>query len=137
MSFSHGNLLKHIRQATFLKTGMAALLVLLVVLRALIPAGYMPDMQALEKGKLAITICTGDGMKDVLVDGPSGPPPAHEKGKNFFCPFMILSALLYVAALLQLFLYGLRPPQRFHTQRLCPVPVLPVFPAARPRAPPR
>ena len=37
----------------------------LLLLRAVIPAGYMPDLGALRDGRLEITLCTADGLRTV------------------------------------------------------------------------
>lgn len=43
---------------TLSKPGAVWLLALVLTLRALVPIGYMPDLDALRNGQLAITICS-------------------------------------------------------------------------------
>jgi len=57
--------------------------------RAFIPTGYMPDMQALEKGVFKITICTMDGTQSIFADKDGQPLEPHQQKKqsDSFCPF--------------------------------------------------
>lgn len=52
------------------RIGFAALVILAVLLRALIPAGFMPENAA---GKMAITICHGADLQTIYVDAPAKP----------------------------------------------------------------
>jgi hypothetical protein len=72
---------------------VARLIVALFLLRALIPAGFMPDLKALGDGRLEITLCTVEGLKTVTVD-ESGQPltdhsPSNSKktSSSDLCPF--------------------------------------------------
>lgn len=64
----------------------------LFLLHALVPVGFMPDVDALQIGKLEIVICTGTGFKTLTVDengnplpnGGSAPVGQVDKAK---CPF--------------------------------------------------
>lgn len=47
---------------------IAHLALFLFALRALIPVGFMPDLQALASGSVEIVICTPDGLQSVRVD---------------------------------------------------------------------
>jgi hypothetical protein len=67
----------------------AALLLCAYLFKALIPTGYMPDMQALQKGLFQITICTAYGAQHITVDetGQPASPVPHENAKSDFCPY--------------------------------------------------
>lgn len=55
------------------------LLVVMVALRALIPAGFMPDFAAAQGGTFQLVLCTQAGLKIVTVDAkgePTDPAPA-------------------------------------------------------------
>lgn len=49
-----------------LRAGIAQILLLAFVLRALIPVGYMPDFKALSKGGFQIVICTANGSDPIF-----------------------------------------------------------------------
>lgn len=62
------------------RTAFLLLVILAVLTRAFIPAGFMPEAQG---GKIAITICHGADLQTIFVDAPVQPTkPA--KGD---CPF--------------------------------------------------
>lgn len=61
---------------------MAFVLSMLAV-RALIPAGFMPQAEALRQGRFVMTICLGaGGMKTVLVDADGVPVEEGASGIN-------------------------------------------------------
>jgi hypothetical protein len=87
----------------------------LFALRALVPAGYMPDLGALDAGHLEIVLCSAHG------DAPS--PPQHMPRDD--CPFGMVLVKGFVAPVLPVLLLpaaaidvafldnkpaGLRPP---------------------------
>ncbi|WP_339856656.1 DUF2946 family protein [uncultured Nisaea sp.] len=70
----------------------ARLTLLLFILRAVIPVGYMPDLQALADGGVEIVICTPSGIETIRVgpDGrPIGPSDKKDNGQSATpeCPF--------------------------------------------------
>ena len=72
---------------------------LTLVIKSLIPAGYMPDMASLQNGSFKIMICTAYGAKEILLDDKYRLPGQenHKKdgGKTHeVCPF---SAFSYAA----------------------------------------
>lgn len=69
-------------------SGILALLLLIFAIRAMVPAGFMPDM-AQGSGHL-ITICSGVEMKEIMVDENGQPAPKHEAP----CPYSFLSAAI-------------------------------------------
>lgn len=76
------------RRATFLMEGVAMLVMLMVLVKGLVPVGYMPDMAALQKGVVKMTICTAFGFEELLVDGADKSSPAKSKhGASDICPF--------------------------------------------------
>lgn len=77
--------------------GALYLLLLALVVRGLIPVGYMPDTGALRDGRILITLCitSGNGtstipemLADLLADGTSHPEDVLA-GND--CPFSLLS----------------------------------------------
>jgi hypothetical protein len=76
---------------------VAGLLLCAFLLRAMIPAGAMPDPKALEEGVFQVTICTGSGPAELLV-GPDGQPvDSHPPGKGDVCPYSIGSVAAFPA----------------------------------------
>ena len=67
-----------------------------LLLRALVPAGYMPDTRALDAGRFEVTFCTAAGAPaalsaalSTLKDGK----PAHDAQTGAQCPFGLLAHL--------------------------------------------
>lgn len=56
---------------------IARLLLAAFVVRALIPAGYMPDFSAAADGVLKIVICSASGEKSMTLDGGQTRAPSH------------------------------------------------------------
>ena len=69
---------------------MLLFLLLAVVLRAVIPAGYMPDMSG--KAFFQMTICTLNGPETITVDQDMQPIDAHDTqaDKQNGCDFALL-----------------------------------------------
>jgi len=67
---------------------LACLALCLMALRALIPAGYMPDARALEQGRLELAFCSVNGPATISLDvhGDSSPDP-HSAPSAADCPF--------------------------------------------------
>lgn len=90
MPYTGGNIIGGLRNAQILRKGIAALLVFFVLLKGLIPVGYMPDMKALQDGVVKITICTAYGSQQIVVDEQGKAPDSkqqHHNAKSDFCPF--------------------------------------------------
>lgn len=74
------------------------LLVTVFFIRALVPAGFMPDVS----GRHLLTICSGTGTATILVDQNNQPlseSTSHhpdQAGLVDFCPFSLLSASLLI-----------------------------------------
>ena len=70
----------------------------MMALRALIPAGFMPDLAAAHGGSFQLVMCTPDGLKAVTVDAngePGGPAPTPTPSHElcaFAAPVMGLEA---------------------------------------------
>jgi len=47
--------------------------------RALIPIGYMPDVQVGAKGILKVVICTSAGAKSIAIDAQGKPAPSDKQ----------------------------------------------------------
>lgn len=80
------SILEHLRRSTFLMEAMAMLVMLMVLVKGFIPAGYMPDMGALQNGIIKITICTASGFEQKVIDEQGTPASKHQAGADF-CPF--------------------------------------------------
>lgn len=80
------------------------LLLLALLLRGMIPGGYMPNMNP-DNGKGWLVICTSAGSASIQVDGDGGDdnPPA-DTGHQGLCPFMAMTLLGPVLLLLALLL---------------------------------
>jgi hypothetical protein len=80
----------------------AHLIILALLLKAAVPAGFMPDMQALAAGVVKITICANGGSQDIYLDhdnkkvDPKHTPQNHHQ--KDFCAFSSLSGKNFVAA---------------------------------------
>ena len=70
-------------------SGILVLLLLVFAIRAMVPAGFMPDLSQ-NSGHL-ITICSGVEMKQVMV-GEDGQPVQEHVQKT--CPYSFLSATM-------------------------------------------
>ena len=87
---------------------IAGVLCFVLLFKMLVPAGFMPDMNALQHGVYKITICSADGAKNIWVDkdqqsGDGKAAPAHKTGKmgGAFCPFAGVNAsIIPVVALI-------------------------------------
>jgi hypothetical protein len=55
--------------------------------RALIPAGFMPDLPRLAHGEFAITICHDGGLSEITIDRNGQPAQKKSTRKDGFCPF--------------------------------------------------
>ena len=60
-----------------LRGWIVRLLLAAVLLRALIPVGYMPDFGAAAKGVFKVVICSANGFKSVVVDKDGHKIPDH------------------------------------------------------------
>lgn len=64
------------------------LLVVAFAFRAIIPAGFMPDLVALGQERIEIVICTGTGPQIIEVDGNGQPvEPTSPGGVSVECLF--------------------------------------------------
>ena len=78
---------------------MARLTLFLFALRALVAAGYMPDLGALGHGQVQIVICAGDGTRSLLVDEAGRPLADQGSGETHHvadCPFSMASAKAFM-----------------------------------------
>jgi hypothetical protein len=62
------SILQSIWNRTSARAFLERLVLICLCLRALIPAGYMPDMDALQVGEFRIVICSATGTKTIAVD---------------------------------------------------------------------
>ncbi|MPT29803.1 MAG: DUF2946 domain-containing protein [Achromobacter sp.] len=75
-----------------------ALLVALV-LRGLVPPGYMPDTGALGQGRVTLTLCTAAGTVSTVIvslagEHPDTSQPGHQAATGLDCPFGLLTHLV-------------------------------------------
>ena len=59
-----------------IKQWVANLLLIALMLRALVPVGYMPDFAAAAKGEYKVVICSAAGSKTISLDADGIPVPA-------------------------------------------------------------
>lgn len=115
--------------------GVLWLALLALALRALVPAGYMPDARALHDGRLEVTFCSAAGDLSTLSvalagggsDGDSGHDAANTGAQ---CPFGLLAhvAPAPTPALTPILL----PTGRY----VAPPPVYRALPSLGPQGPP-
>lgn len=67
------------------------LLLLAIVARGLVPAGYMPDAAAAQNGQLALTFCTADGVVSTLRFAPDSTHHESSANGHMECAFGVLS----------------------------------------------
>ncbi|WP_439815350.1 DUF2946 family protein [Zavarzinia sp. CC-PAN008] len=86
------------------KQGAAHLALLLLLVRAMIPAGFMPDMAALRDGRIQVVLCSTDGQRVVVldrdgkaVDDGSG---RHDAVGALHCPFGLVAAQAFILPIL-------------------------------------
>jgi hypothetical protein len=78
-----------------LRRWLCHLLLFAFALRAVIPAGYMPDFSGASGSLLNIVICSADGSKTISVDGAGHPVQSQHQTAKFGhpCAFSGLAAL--------------------------------------------
>jgi hypothetical protein len=130
------SLLAHFRLHETRKA-FAWVVMLAFLVRAIIPVGFMPDMDAAAKGIFKISICSMQGARNILVDAGGQPVKDHpaKKQADTFCPFGGFSKLALETFAPQLtashFAYIQKRPiaQEFFVS-------LPFYYSAQPRGPP-
>jgi hypothetical protein len=93
---------------------IAMLLCIALMFRVIVPAGFMPDMAAMQHGMYKIRICTGYGPQNMNMSVDQGQKQTdsgktdtdHKSEKHSLCPFagMQGSALLVLGIILALIL---------------------------------
>lgn len=86
-------------RAASLRRFAAQLTLALFALRALVPAGYMPDLAAAGDGQVRIVICTGYGSKSILVDETGAPADDQNADRSGHgdCAFGTVSGAAFLA----------------------------------------
>ena len=72
------------------------LVLFLVLLRALVPPGYMPDLAAAQDGIITLVICSPDGLRTISLDengNPVEPAEAPEEHQRQHCPFASVGSI--------------------------------------------
>jgi len=84
---------------------LAFILVLVAVLaRAAIPAGFMPSLSS---DSFQMVICTLEGSKKITVEGNFNPVPDHNKKMSDFCDFSLTKNLSFDAPIIASFVLTL------------------------------
>jgi hypothetical protein len=78
---------------------LARATVILFALRALLPVGFMPDLDALGGGRLDIVLCTAQGDAPLPLDAGGAPAKPHGS-PGVDCPFGMALAKTIVAPIL-------------------------------------
>jgi hypothetical protein len=79
----------NIRQSKYLSAAIFALMILAVLVKAALPAGFMPST---EGGFTKLVICSGVGEKTILVPDDSGVEQNHDDSSNDICSYQILTS---------------------------------------------
>lgn len=91
------------------------LLAIIILLRAIVPVGFMPDLSQLANGVFEVVICSGDGLSTITVDGDGNPVAPHGSDtgpvEDGLCPFAVAAAVA-LAALAVLLFASFRWPSR-------------------------
>jgi len=82
-----------------MRRAVCGLLLVPFLLTALLPQGYMPALQ--DDGRFTVTLCTGDGLKTVMLDADGNEVPADPSGQGDGAGGHCLFAGLVSVALLQ------------------------------------
>lgn len=105
---------------------IGVLVLCMLVLRALIPVGFMPRADDLRQGRFVMTICQGaGGMKTIVLDADGDPvDPAtssdHDEPSLHIelCAFSVLGSLIALPVILALLVLALLAmPRRFALPR--------------------
>ena len=75
---------------------LVQLALFLVLLRALIPPGYMPDLAAAQDGVITFVICSPDGLRTVSLDEngkPVEPGESPHEHQRQHCPFASVGSI--------------------------------------------
>lgn len=76
---------------------LPSLIALCVLLRALVPVGFMPDLAAAREGVFTIVICTADGLSAFAVNArgePVGPDHERDADAKDHCPFAPIASIV-------------------------------------------
>ncbi|MDY7579414.1 DUF2946 domain-containing protein [Herbaspirillum sp. RTI4] len=80
-----------------------SLLLCALALRALVPAGYMPNLAALKKGQIAMQICSvadsSFSAPDSLNDNPARHTNSDKTHSATDCPFNFMSSLAAIPSI--------------------------------------
>ncbi|WP_119168678.1 DUF2946 family protein [Algihabitans albus] len=69
---------------------LTGLIAFCLLLRAMIPVGFMPDLAAARDGVFTLVICTGNGLSTIELDAngdPVDPDDRHEAEAQSHCTF--------------------------------------------------
>lgn len=123
-----------------LRRSVPMILAAVMLLRAMIPAGFMPDLSAAGLGRFEIVICTGEGARTIPVDpdGAASPDHGSPRGDHGFepCAFALAmaGALVVLGFIVTLSFY--RPSRAFVPPSIERLAFACAAGALGPRAPP-
>lgn len=84
---------------------LVLMLAALVILRGLIPVGFMPDVDAFKNGAFDIVMCTGMGFSTIDLD-EGGSSPSHassDYNAHTICPFVgVMATVLLLVVVISL-----------------------------------
>ena len=84
---------------TGLTPWVTALAAALMIVRSLIPTGFMLDVSDREARGLDVVICTGWGLRTITIDRPNAPAPpngADSEGTHTErCPFAVAATVVF------------------------------------------
>lgn len=105
----------HARNGSESRPWISTLLAVVILVRALVPVGFMPDLSRLADGVYEIVVCTGDGLGTITVDSAGDPVSPDGSGsapvQNSLCPFAAAAAVA-LATIAVVFFASFRWPSR-------------------------
>ncbi len=133
--------LKTSRMTSVLARWLSQLLLVAVLLRALIPVGYMPDLPAAANGLFKVVICTTDGAKTLAVDAngdlaPTEHPADEGDHRDHPCAFSGIVSIADRTEISQVSLPAIYRVAHFSLRESGILPPVRAGPAVGSRAPP-
>lgn len=123
-----------------LRRSVPVILAAVMLMRAMIPVGFMPDLSAAGQGRFGIAICTGDGARTIPFDHDGGANPAHvpQHGNRGFdlCAFALAMAGTLIVLGLILGVFQFEPSRAFSPPPVKHIPFASGVGSLGPRAPP-
>lgn len=85
-------------KASYWRLAATRAVLLIFVLRSLIPPGFMPSIDTLGEGRIEVVVCTGAGLKTLVLDADGNPVSPHDRqsGNADDCPFGAVTAKAFL-----------------------------------------